>query len=220
MSNVLSRTVLLATSLWLAACTSVTIDEYQSGSPTLAAEEIIVVLGRRHSPDYETEPDLISCVGKLIAGGANKINVIDEKAFTDALYPWFEPRMAPLKLSRLSALKAQPLLQQKMQELKVRYMIWIDGNTRTTKSSGAIGCAIGIGGGGCFGFGSWDEKSDYEASIWDYQQQKLMGKISADAHGTSYMPALVIPVPLLARVQSNACKGLGGQLQQLFNPKP
>lgn len=220
MANLSRCTVLLLPSLLIVACTSVTIDQYQHSSPDLAAEETVVVLGRRHSPDYETEPDLISCVGKMIAGGSDKITVIDEKKFTDALYPWFEPRMAPLKLNRLSALKAQPLLAQKLHAMKVRYLVWVDGNTRTTKSSGAIGCAIGIGGGGCFGFGSWDEKSDYEASIWDYKQQRLMGKVSADAHGTSYMPALVIPVPLLARVQSNACKGLGAQLQKIFGGKP
>ena len=38
-------------------------------------------------------------------------------------------------------------------------------------------------------------------------------KLSSDASGTSYMPAVVIPVPLIARVQASACNGLGNQLR-------
>lgn len=200
----------------LQACTSVTIDEYQKADTNLASHEKIVVLGRRHSPDYETEPDLIQCVGQVISASQSGISVIPEKQFVDDLYPWFEPRMAPMKPKRLAKLIQEPKLKEKLAAYQLRYMVWIDGNTRKTNSSGSVGCAIGPGGGGCFGFGSWDEKSDYEASVWDYQRQTLVAKISADAQGTSYMPALVVPIPLLARVQSNACKGLGTQLREIF----
>jgi len=216
MRNAIARNISSLTCLLLLnACASVTIDEYQAADATLQGQETVVVLGRRHSPDYETEPDLISCVSKMISGG--NIQVIGEQEFVDQLYPWFEPRMAPMRVNRLSLYKAKPQVDEKIQSMNIRYMVWVDGNTRTTSKSGSIGCAVGVGGGGCFGFGSWHEKSDYEASIWDYKNHKLMGKISADAEGTSYMPAVVVPVPLLARVQSNACKGLGKQLRQIFS---
>ncbi|MBB6522389.1 hypothetical protein [Pseudoteredinibacter isoporae] len=200
----------------LSACTSVTIDEYQNAQAELGNNDRIVVLGRRHSPEYETEPDLISCVAKTIASNNSGVTVIPEKQFVDELYPWFEPRMAPMQPKRLATLIKEPKLKEKINDFNLRYLVWVDGNTQTTNSSGSVGCAIGPGGGGCFGFGSWDEKSDYEASVWDYQKQSLVAKVSADAKGTSYMPALVVPIPLLARVQSNACKGLGSQLREIF----
>lgn len=200
----------------LNACTSVTIDEYQNANAELGSNDRIVVLGRRHSAEYETEPDLISCVAKVISSSNSGVSVIPEKQFVDELYPWFEPRMAPMRPKRLAKLVQEPKLKQKIDDFNLRYLVWIDGNTETTNSSGSVGCAIGPGGGGCFGFGSWDEKSDYEASVWDYQKQSLVAKVSADAKGTSYMPALVVPIPLLARVQSNACKGLGSQLREIF----
>lgn len=200
----------------LSACTSVTIDEYQRSETQLGHQDQIVLLGRRHSPDYETEPDLVSCVGKVIAAQQSGVSVIPEKQFVDELYPWFEPRMAPMQPKRLAKLIKEPKLKEKIDALNVRYLVWIDGNTRTTSTRGSVGCAIGPGGGGCFGFGTWDEKSDYEASVWDYHKQSLVAKVSADAKGTSYMPALVVPIPLIARVQSNACKGLGAQLREIF----
>ncbi|MEJ2415660.1 MAG: hypothetical protein P8Y45_01750 [Exilibacterium sp.] len=106
-----------------------------------------------------------------------------------------------------------------MEQFHVRYIIWVDGNTETTNSAGSIGCSIGTGGAGCFGFGTWDKESDYEVSIWDYKNLQTLGKISADASGTSYMPAVVIPIPLIARVQANACKGIGVQLRSFLKPE-
>ena len=84
---------------------------------------------------------------------------------------------------------------------------------------GSITCGIGTGGAGCYGFGSWQDDAKYEATIWDVAKMQSVGKISTDATGTSYMPAVVVPIPLIARVEANACKGLGGQLKQFLQPE-
>ena len=161
-------------------CTSVTVDEFKRGNATLDATDSVVVLGRRHSSDYETEPDLVECIGDEIASGSG-IKVIGEREY-------------------------------------IHYIIWIDGHTETTNSAGSIGCSVGPGGAGCFGFGTWDKESAYEATIWDFDKSQIVGKISADASGTSYMPAIIVPIPLIARVQNGACEGLGTQLRKFLQP--
>jgi hypothetical protein len=40
-----------------------------------------------------------------------------------------------------------------------------------------------------------------------------VGRVSSDAVGTSYVPAVVVPVPLIARVQNSACNSLSNQLK-------
>ncbi|MEJ2442568.1 MAG: hypothetical protein P8Y42_03780 [Exilibacterium sp.] len=205
--------------LGLQGCTSVVIDEDQRIASDLQDGDAVVVLGRRHASDYETEPDLINCIGDTLQGGNAGINVISEDEFMDGLYPWFEPRTAPMKVRDLNRLLDRQELAQAMEQFHVRYIIWVDGNTETTNSAGSIGCSIGTGGAGCFGFGTWDKESDYEVSIWDYKNLQTLGKISADASGTSYMPAVVIPIPLIARVQANACKGIGVQLRSFLKPE-
>lgn len=82
----------------LAGCTTVTIEEIQHSATELVEGESIVIIGRRTSSDYETEPELISCIGKILAKGKNQLNVIPEQTFVDNLYPWFEPRTAPLRV--------------------------------------------------------------------------------------------------------------------------
>lgn len=204
----------------LQGCTSVTIDEYHASEDVgIAHGERVVVLGRRHSSDYETEPDLVSCIGGVLADQNDVIEVIPERQFVDALYPWFEPRTAPMRVKDMNRLLSREDIAKTINSYNIRYIIWVDGNTETTSSSGSIGCSIGAGGAGCFGFGTWDKESDYEASVWDYQELENLGQISADASGTSYMPAIVVPIPIIAQVQKNACKAMGLQLRNFLNPQ-
>jgi hypothetical protein len=210
------RTCLLLAALALAAggCTSTRIDEQRVASATVGSGDAVVVLGRRHSSDYDTEPGFISCIGKGVESTGAR--VLPELEFLNGFYPWFEPRTAPMSLERLEALMQKPLFARRMRELKLRYIVWIDGKTETTDRAGSISCAVGPGGAGCIGFGTWDRESSYEASVWDLQGKETIARISAAAEGTSYMPALIVPVPLIARVQSAACSGLSTQLQKLF----
>ena len=206
----------------LAGCKSTTvIDEYRETSvASIIGDESIVVLGRRHSSGYETEDDFISCVGKSLNQGQSEINVIPEKDFVDSMYPYFETSTAPMDVRNLGKLAQIPVIADKFSDFNLRYFVWIDGATERTDSSGSVSCAVGPGGGGCFGFAYWKDEANYEASIWDFKQLALSGKINAETKGTSFMPAIIIPIPMLARVQENACKSLANQIRTFFSEQP
>ena len=218
--KILSVITLSAGLALFAGCKSATvIDEYREVSAAaIAGGESIVVLGRRHSASYETEGDFISCVGRSL--GQSELNVIPEKDFVDSMYPYFETSTAPMDVKNLGRLAEIPAIAAKFEDFNLRYFVWIDGATERTDSSGSVSCAVGPGGGGCFGFAYWKDEANYEASIWDFKQQALSGKINAETTGTSFMPAIIIPVPLLARVQENACKSLANQIKTFFSQQP
>jgi len=199
-----------------AGCVDATIEEYRAGASEMVAGERIVILGRRHNNRYETETSFVDCIGKELGSGSNAVAVVPERQFVDELFPWFEPRTAPLKASDLPKLLANPLIAERFEQDGLRYLVWLDGSTSTTDSAGSMTCTISPGGGGCFGFVTWNRDSSYEASIWDLRSQQNVGRISSDASGTSYMPAVVIPVPIIARVQAEACDGLATQLRAFF----
>ncbi len=205
-----------AVCLLMAGCTTTTINELRQGYTGIAESESIVVLGRRHKSDYETEIDFVQCVGSEIGNQKTNVSVVPEQVFADSLYPWFEPRTAPVHLKGLNNLLQREKIAERITELGIRYIVWVDGSTERTSSAGSIACSIGPGGAGCLGFGTWDDESLYEASIWDFKNLTTVGKIKADSKGTSYMPAVVVPIPLLARVKANACKGLGEQLRSFL----
>lgn len=216
--NALSRAVLLiGAACLLPACTTTVVDELRTSSIQLelAGPEAIVVLGRRQSGGYATEPSFISCIGSRL-GRADGMRVIDELEFINALYPWFEPRTAPMTTRRLEQLWQQPLVQQQLATLNLRYIIWIDGSTDTNDSKGSLSCAILPGAAGCFGFATWEKTSVYEAVIWDVATFAEKGRVNVDAQGTSYLLAVGAPIPFIARVQGEACDSIGAQLRGFF----
>jgi hypothetical protein len=201
----------------LASCTSTTVDEFRQGATGINSDESVVILGRRHSSDYETRAEFVDCVGERMTTGNEALSVIPEKQFVDAMFPWFEPRTAPLRTRDLERLMSEPVVADKMAEFGVRYMVWLDGFTETSGRTGTISCTVGPGGAGCFGFGSWEDDSTFDARVWDVASLQNVGTISTDATGQSYVPALVIPIPLIARVEANACIRLADQLKQFVN---
>ncbi|MCC6203208.1 MAG: hypothetical protein IT494_09420 [Gammaproteobacteria bacterium] len=207
-------TRLAATVLLLGGCHSRTIIDEHRVTPTfVGANESIVVLGRKTNSQYEPERDFINCVGQSLTG---KVRVIPQQEFVDTMYPWFEAMTAPTNVAQLGALLANEVVAARIESYGVRYIVWLDGNTETVSKMGSMSCVVGPGGGGCFGFAQWDDEANYEASIWDFKDRTLSGKISAETKGTSYMPAVIVPVPLLARVKSNACHSLANQLTSFF----
>ncbi|MGJ8688594.1 MAG: hypothetical protein ACSHXZ_03660 [Gammaproteobacteria bacterium] len=201
----------------LASCTTTTVDEFRQGETGIESHESIVILGRRQGSSYETREEFVDCVGDRVARGARAIRVIPEKEFIDSMFPWFEPRTAPLRTSDLQTLMEEQLVADKIQDYGIRYIVWLDGQTETSNREGSISCAVGPGGGGCFGFGSWEDDSNFDARVWDVSSFLNVGTISTDASGQSYVPAVVIPIPLIARVEANACSSLASQLQQFVN---
>jgi hypothetical protein len=209
--------IVVMCALVLASCTTTTVDEFRQGATGIEDHQSIVILGRRQGSSYETREEFVDCVGDKVGRGARSIRVIPEKEFIDSMFPWFEPRTAPLRTSDLQALMEESLVSDKISDYGIRYIVWLDGQTETTSRSGSISCAVGPGGGGCFGFGSWEDDSTFDARVWDVSSFVNVGTISTDATGQSYVPAVVVPIPLLARVEANACTSLASQLQQFVN---
>ncbi|MBP6682786.1 MAG: hypothetical protein KA159_05690 [Halioglobus sp.] len=203
----------------VSGCVTATVDQMVYNKPENGiGEATVVVLGRRHASDYDTEPDFVECVGDHLAGGEDNIRVIGELEFVNQFYPWFEPRTAPLQIADLERLmQKQPVVAERLAAMNTQYMIWLDGSTVRGDSSGSLTCAVGPGGGGCFGFGTWSSDAKYEATIWDFTENAEVGRISTTATGQSYMPAVVIPIPIIAPVQGTACDGIGEQLLQFLS---
>jgi len=201
----------------LSACTTINVDHVRI-KETVALKEgdAMVVLGRHQTAEIQTEASLVSCIGSRLARGTGGVRIIPEAEFVDAFYPWFEARTAPLHPKKLRKVLNQPMVAEKIESLNIRYFVWVEGSTERTNAAGSMTCSIGPGGGGCFGFGSWEDTSNYETTIWDLATFSEVGRVSTEAVGTSYMPAFVIPIPLLAQVEGDACQGMGNQLVSFF----
>lgn len=197
----------------LSGCVTASVEGDRAETTGLLAGQSIVVMAKSYHQGNETEADYISCVEKALGRGSTGLTVIPNQQFIDNLFPWFEPRTAPADTKGLVTLMGRPGVPEAVKNMGVRYIVWLDGDTERVTQGGSLSCAAGPGGGGCFGFAWWQDDSDYEASIWDLEDSESAGTVTADYSGTSFLPTLVVPIPLLARTQSKACGGLAEQLK-------
>ena len=209
--------ILIFVSLLITSCSTTRIDQEVNAAYSIKEGESIVVLSDSYHTGNKTENDFMDCLNRSLSKKQDQFNVISTTEFQNIFYPWFEPSTAPQNIEDLPKLLGKEIIKDKLDELEIKYLVKVTGETKTNASSGALSCAAGPGGGGCFGFAWWDDTSSYEASVWDLSQEASVGNLSANVSGTSVIPAIVIPIPILARTQSNACEGLTQQIVGFFS---
>ena len=209
--------ILLLLIITAVGCSTTRIDEEVNTAFTISGDESIVLLSNSYHTGNQTELDFMDCLNNSILKKQDTFEIIPTRQFQNLFYPWFEPSTAPQSIEDLPKILGNELIKEKLSVMKIKYLIKITGETKTNASSGALSCAAGPGGGGCFGFAWWDDTSAYNASVWDLSQETSVGNVSANVTGTSMIPAIIIPIPILARTQSNACDGLSDQIVNFFS---
>lgn len=204
--------ILISSFVFLTACTTTRLDQETNLPFEILEGTSVVITSNSYHAGNETENDFLQCINKKLSNEQTTVNVVPTQHFINQLYPWFEPRTAPQSTEDLSNFLSRETVSKKIESLNVKYFINISGQTKTNSSSGALSCAAGPGGGGCFGLAWWDDTSSYTASIWDLVQESSVGNVSANVSGTSVIPALVIPIPIIVRTQKTACDELTGQI--------
>jgi hypothetical protein len=142
------------------------LEESRTLATRIAGNETVVILAKPRVDGASSEDEFMDCVGNKLATSAG-IAVAPNNEFVDRLFPWFEPSTAPQRAEGVRRLLARPMIAERIAETGVRYLVWLDGNTRKIDSGGSMSCAVGPGVAGCLGFGWWEKESAYEATIWD-----------------------------------------------------
>lgn len=207
-----NKFLVVGLALTMTGCVTARLENARENTTGLREGESVVVMAKSYHQGNETEAGYIDCVESTLGRGSNGLKVIPNQNFVDNLFPWFEPRTAPSDTKGLEQLMKRPGVPEAVRDMGVRYIVWLDGDTDRVTQGGSLSCAAGPGGGGCFGFAWWQDDADYEASIWDLEGGESAGTVTADFSGTSFLPALVVPIPLIARTRSRACRGLADQL--------
>ncbi|MCE2423597.1 MAG: hypothetical protein J4F45_00585 [Pseudomonadales bacterium] len=213
--------LLVLAAAWLAGgCVQTTVQGVRQAETDLGASESVVILSRKHKTQGETEDDFVACVSDYVKSGSDAVPILTEREFVDATFPWFEPRTAPLNMDDLTQVINRPLIAERIDEIGVRYLVWIEGQTRRSDQTGSLQCTMMTGGvPGCLGFLSWERGSNYEASVWDVRRKMTVGTLSSEAAGTSFVIAVVVPVPVIARVQEEACANLSQEIKNFLGPQ-
>ena len=152
----------------------------------------------------DKEEFFITCLTKELR--KKNYNIISDKEFRDSAFPFFEPDEATIDVEPSIDILQGKLFQQKIKTLGVEYIIWVSGRTDYADKVGAVSCALGLQGGGCYGYASQNDESNIQAEIWHVSRKKLLGYNTATAKGKYQLFAFVIPIPIPSDSRQKSCK--------------
>jgi hypothetical protein len=166
--------------------------------------------------DYETEFDFIECIADHITARDPSIEIIDEIEFINSMYPGSsrarrrcDRRTSTASCSRTGGGAARGP-EARVHDLGGRHhradqfrrlhdlRRW--PRRRRLLRLRHLGQCLGLRG-----------------TIWDFTDRAEVGRLNASTSGQSYMPAVVVPIPIIAPVQGTACDGMGEQLLQFLS---
>jgi hypothetical protein len=214
--NAIRMTTACLGAVLLGGCMQARIEESREIATHITKDESVVILAKPQIEGAGAEDVFMDCISENLRGGKGGLQVHDNNEFVDQMFPWFEPSTAPGKPEAMSELLARPGVSDQVAKSGVRYVVWLDGNTRKTDGGGSLACGAAPGGAGCIGFGWWQKESAYEATIWDLKQAKSAGSVGTNVTGTSAIVGAIVPLPFIARVQATACNRMSTQLRSFF----
>ncbi|MCI0400999.1 MAG: hypothetical protein L0Z68_06825 [Gammaproteobacteria bacterium] len=155
--------------------------------------------------------DVDQCLMRTIKKAAPEIRIMPHEPIHDALYPLMEPATQPKNEQAFAELLVREDVRSRLVRRGLRYLIAFSGSTTTTddQAKGGMLCGAGYGGAGCLGFIWWNKTTALNAALWDLENGAKPLHEDATAHGTSIVPAFILPVPLPADTLGPACRDLG-----------
>ena len=160
----------------------------------------------------------MNCVGNRLRGYQPPIEVVTmDNALRLEFFPWLEPSTGPKTSEALRAWIDDPAIRDKMHELGVRHLLAFQGGTSTNVPGGGILCGASMGGGGCLGFAWGSHVSAFTASLFDLQAQGAPKELSSQQTSSVYIPAFVLPIPLMAPTEAAACEKLARDLHEVIS---
>lgn len=165
---------------------------------------------------YGDASDAQACVASRFRALAPAVPIVPFDRLRLALFPWLEFSTAPRTEDALLNLLARPDVEQRIGKLGLRYLVFAGGKTTTAFDNGGVACVAGPGpGAGCYGFAWGTRDSSYRATVVDLA--KAFDPVKAATHRQAgvYMPAFLVPVPIIGATKSAACEELAQRVRDI-----
>jgi hypothetical protein len=205
-----SRAV-LAAGLVLGACSdaslraSTTPGGDTARAQAMVAGERVVILG----DGGDDEASGLECIRAALSGQAE----MPAGEFRRALFPWFEPGIAPNSEAELAARLAVPLVRDRIATLGVRYLLTGGMTTSTTSLPGGT-AVIGV-------IGKWRRTTLLTVKAWDLTTAAALGTVSAGASGEGAAGVVVfVPILTATPTESTVCAEAKSRVAELFGKAP
>jgi hypothetical protein len=192
------------------------VEETRESSPKMIESGDVVTFVRLSG----VREDMLDCIHNATRDALPEVHVISPAEFRDSMFPWFEPNNAPGDAEALSKIMLSPIVKQKVDDLRARYIVTISGEsvTHTENWGGVIGgpqAAVVIAG------GKTEESIALNASILDLRKVQSVADIEATAKGSGQSGFIVvIPYVFIPETATIVCKAITERVVAYFRGEP
>lgn len=164
---------------------------------------------------YGEASDAQACIASRFRALAPSIPLVPFDRLRLALFPWLEFSTAPRTEDAFLNLLARPNVEHRISELGLRYLVFAGGATITGFDNGGIACVAGGPGAGCYGFAWGTRDSSYRVTVVDLAKAFDPIRQAARRQAGTYMPAFMIPVPIIGATKFAACEELAQRVRDI-----
>ena len=218
-------TVLLSAALALSAC-SAQESHGQTQAVSVAASDdgIMLVFLREFSfepdvYDIKDEGRILDCMSRAIRQHRPEQRIVKFDEFRKLAFPKLKSASAPRQPKFLSMMFEDPAFRGKIDHLRLRYIAFVGGVTKS-EVEGGVTCAGSGPRGVCFGAWTWDKESRVGASILDLGTVREVEAVEARASGTAWFAIIgAFPIGLPAATEAAACSDLGVRISRFLHQR-
>jgi hypothetical protein len=160
------------------------------------------------------------CLQSELGNDLPKIKFFPEDNFRDDLFPWFEPGTAPKEIIKLSALLNKEIVRKRIESLGIEILIYVQGATTRGESDGFMMSAAGPAPAvGVVGYTSSDRETHMRTSVWNLKEAASIGDTDIHVKGKARWLGLIIPIPIPAFSESEACSETAERISNFLKGK-
>lgn len=152
------------------------------------------------------------CLARRISDALPDRELLGRERLQQLLYPLMESTTQPRTRDEFSKLLGRKAVRMRLTQHGVRYVVAFTGSTKYEEPGGGLACGVGFGGGGCLGFAWTNQETSLRALLWDLDAGGAPDVAESTSEGTAVVVGLIIPIPIPAATESEACRKLGDQL--------
>lgn len=167
------------------------------------------------NPFIETLEECLT--GKLASACPESIFVAPE-SIRDSLFPLLEPATQPASDLAFAALLTRNDVHQRLAR-RIDYLVTFTGGT-AEEVKGGILCGGSSAGGGCLGLAWINKDTRISVVIWDLEDPTSAKNQDTRVEGTTWIPAIILPIPLPARTEAEACNDMSRQILEFIRSSP
>ena len=143
------------------------------------------------------------CVENGLRSRLKNSTIISEESFRDLISPWFELCNKPSNESELKAVLSNPLINRRLNEIGLDFIIYVEGSTRWRESGKVVGGDFIV-----MGYAQKERKSNIVTTIVDINSSKLLGDTVVRSKGIIAIPIFMLfaPIPIGLATETSACR--------------